>query len=142
MDAEQFRECLLVYGADLQQWPEAARQAGLEVLERSLACRALQEDHVQFEAVLRTRQLEAPRQDLEARIIAAAPRRERMAYPGLAELLSSCFRDLRLPAPMLTAVAVLIVGVVIGVWVPTEPAPTDSESAEVQTFLDSATEAL
>jgi len=41
----------------------------------------------------------------------------------------------------LTAAAVLIVGVVVGLWLPAE-GPTESESAEVQTFLDSATEAL
>ncbi len=142
MDAEQFRECLLIYGADLQRWPEAVRRAGLAALERSLACRALREDHLQFEAVLRTRDVEAPSPDLEARIIAAAPRRERIASPGLAEFLRSCFADLRLPAPALTTAAVLIVGVVIGLWLPTEPVPAESESAEVQAFLDSPAEAL
>jgi hypothetical protein len=142
MEAEQFGECLLLYGADLQRWPEAVRQAGLEALEGSLACRALKEDHLQFEAILRTRELEAPSPDLETRIIAAASRRERMASPGLAELLRSCFADLRLPAPVLTTAAVLIVGVVIGLWLPTQPVLADSESAEVQAFLDSPTEAL
>lgn|SRR5574341_106705 len=142
MDADKFREGLLLYGADLEQWPEGAREAGLEALDRSPACRALREDHVQFEALLRSKEPEAPRTDLEARIIAAARRRERAAYPGLAEFLSSCFADLRLPAPVLTAAAVLIVGIIIGLWLPTDLVPVESESAEAQLFLDSATEAL
>jgi hypothetical protein len=142
MDAERFRECLLFYGADVQRWPEAVRQAGLEALEQSVACRALNEDHVQFEAILRTRELEAPSPGLEARIIAAARRRERTAFPGLAEFLRSCFSDLRIPAPALTGAAVLIVGVVIGLWMPTEPVPPESESSEVQAFLNPPAEAL
>ena len=142
MDAEQFRECLLTHGADLQGWPEAVRRAGLEALERSFACRALKEDHAQFEATLRTREHEAPSPGLEARIIAAARRGERIASPGPAEFLRSCFADLRLPAPVLTVAAVLTLGVVIGLWLPTEPVLAESESAEVQAFLDSPAEAL
>jgi hypothetical protein len=142
MDADTFRECLLLYGADLAQWPEEERQAGLEALDRSLAYRALQEDQVQFEALLRSKEPQAPRADLEARIIAAARRRERAGYPGFAEFLSSCFADLRLPAPALTAAAVLIVGIMIGLWLPAAPVQTESESVEAQVFLDSATEAL
>ena len=142
METEQFRECLLIYGADLRRWPEPIRGAGLEALERSVACRALKEDHVQFEAILRTRQYEAPSPGLEARIIAAARPRARTASPGLVEFLRSCFSDLRIPAPVLTAAAVLIVGVVIGLWLPTEPVPAESESAEVQAFLEAPAETL
>jgi hypothetical protein len=140
MDAEQFRECLLLYGADLQRWPEALRRAGVAAVGRSPACRALEEDQAQFEALLKAREVDAPGQGLEARIIAAAPRRERRAPPGPADFLRVCFSDLRLPAPVLTATAVLILGLVIGAWLPTDPA--ESESAEVQAFLDSPAEAL
>jgi hypothetical protein len=142
MDAEQFREWLLIYGADLQRWPEDIRQAGLEALDQSLACRSLQEDHAQFETMLRSRGHEEPSPDLAVRIIVAARRRERRAYSGLVELLASCFADLRLPTPVVTAAAVLIVGFVIGLWLPSATIPVDSDSTEVQTFLDSATEAL
>jgi len=141
MDAEQFRECLLIHGADVQRWPEEIRRAGIEALDRSLECRSMQEECRQFEAILRSRAFEAPSPDLAFRIVSAAWRRERKASPGVIEFLAACFQDLRLPAPVLTAAAVLILGVVIGLLLPTEPVPADSESAEVQTFLD-ATEAL
>jgi hypothetical protein len=142
MDAERFRECLLVHGAELHRWPEDIRQSGLDAMERSLECRSLQDECRQFESILRSRVFEDPSQDLAVRIVSAARRTERRASPRVMEFLAACFQDLRLPAPVLTAAAVLIIGVVIGLLLPTEPLPADSESAEVQTFLDSATEAL
>lgn len=142
MDAERFRECLLIHGAEVHHWPESIRQEGLDAAERSSECRSLQEEHGQFEALLRSRSVEDPSPDLAVRIVSAARRTERRASPRVMEFLAACFRDLRLPAPVVTAAAVLIIGVVIGLLLPTEPVLADSESAEVQTFLDSATEAL
>jgi hypothetical protein len=142
MDAERFRECLLIHGAEVHHWPEDIRQEGLEALERSMQCRALQEEHVRFESILRARAFEDPSPGLALRIVGAARRREQRKSPRIMEFLAVCFQDLRLPAPVVTAVAVLIIGVVIGLLLPTEPVLADSESAEVQTFLDSATEAL
>jgi len=142
MHADRFRECLLLYGTDLEQWPAEARAAGWQALDQSSVCRALRDDHVQFEAVLRSSEPQAPRPGLEGRIIAAARRRERAGYPGLFEFLSSCSRDLRIPAPVLVAAAVLIIGIVIGLWMPSDPVLAESESAEAQLFSDSATEAL
>lgn len=142
MDAERFRECLLIHGAEVNLWPDDIRPAGLEAVARSLECRALQEEHRQFESILRSRTFEDPSPDLALRIVSAARRRERRTSPRVMEFVAACFRDLRLPAPVVTAAAVLIIGVVIGLLLPTEPVLADSESAEVQTFLDSATEAL
>ena len=142
MDAERFWECLLIHGAEVHQWPEDIWQAGLDAVERSLECRSLQEEYRQFEAFLRSRAFEDPSPDLAVRIVSAARGRERRTSPRVMEFLAACFQDLRLPAPVLTAAAVLIIGVVIGLLLPTEPVLADSESAEVQTFLDSATEAL
>lgn len=142
MDAERFRECLLIHGAEVHHWPEDIRQACLEALERSLECRSLQEEFRQFEAILRSRASEDPSPDLAIRIVSAARRRERRPSPGVMEFLAACFQELRVPAPVLTAAAVLILGIVIGLLLPTEPVLADSESAEVQTFLDSATETL
>lgn len=142
MDVERFREYVLLYGADLQRWPQEIRRAGIEALEQSAACRAMQEDHVQFETLLRTRTHAAPSPGLESRIIAAALRRERMEFPGLTTLLRSCFSDLRIPAPVLMTAAALFLGVGIGLWLPVDSAEVELESAEVQAFLDSPPEAL
>jgi hypothetical protein len=89
-----------------------------------------------------SRKVETPRPDFARRIIAAAHPRERSAFPGVMEFLASCFRDLRVPAPVATVTAVLLVGFVVGVLLPTESTQAESELVEAQTFLDSATEAL
>jgi hypothetical protein len=142
MDAEEFRESVLIYGADVHRWPDEIRHAGVEALARSIECRSLQQDYAQFEAALGSRAYEGPRPDLAHRIVAAARQRERSALPGMMEFLRSCFRDLRLPAPVLTVAAVLVVGVVVGLLLPAESSLVDSELVEAQTFLDSTTEAL
>jgi hypothetical protein len=142
MDAEQFREHVLIHGADVNRWPDEVRQGGVEALARSSECRALQEEYAQFEATLGSRAYEEPSPDFSRRIIAAARPRERRGFSGLAELLGSCFADLRLPAPVLTVAAVLIVGFVVGLLLPIEATKADTESADAQTFLDSATEVL
>jgi hypothetical protein len=142
MNAEQFREAVLIYGADVHRWPDEICQAGVEALARSLECRSLQQDYAQFEASLASRAYEEPSPDLARRIVAAARRRERIAWPGLREFLASCFKDLRVPVPVVSVTAVLIVGFVVGLLMPTESPSADSELAEAQTFLDSATEAL
>lgn len=141
MDAERFRECLLIHGAEVSQWPDDVRPAGLEAVARSLECRSLQEECRQFESILQSRGFEDPSPDLAVRIVAAA-RRERRGSPRVMEFLAACFLDLRVPVPVVTAAAVLIIGVMIGLLLPSEPVLADSESGEVQTFLDSATEAL
>lgn len=142
MDAERFREYLLIYGAGVHRWPEEVRLAGVEAVERSSECRSLQEEHARFEATLSSRAYEEPSPDLARRIVSAARRRERNASTGIIEFLVSCFRDLRVPAPVLTTAAVLILGVVLGLLLPTESVLADPESSDVQSFLDSATEAL
>jgi len=140
MDAEQFRERLLVHGADVHRWPEEIRQAGFEALERSVKCRLLQEGHAQFEAVLRARRYEEPSPDLAHRIIAAALRRERKPSLGIAAFLATCFADFRLPRPVFTAVAVLIIGFTIVFLLFPELGLVEQEQTDLQEFLYAARE--
>jgi hypothetical protein len=69
---EEFKEKLLVYGADVHKWPRGEREAVLEALETSPELRALLAEEDRFEQVLRTRKYEEPSSDLAERIIAAA----------------------------------------------------------------------
>jgi hypothetical protein len=142
MDTERFREYLLIHGAGVHRWPEDVRQAGAEAVERSSECRSLQEEYARFEAALSARVYEEPSPDLARRIVSAARRRERNVSIGIIEFLVSCFRDLRVPAPVFTTAAVLVLGVVLGLWLPAESVVADPESSEAQTFLDSAMEGL
>lgn len=142
MNAEQFRECVLFHGADVHRWPDEIRRDGVEALARSIECRSLRDEYAQLEAALGLRSYEEPGTDFARRIISAARPRERRGLRGLTGVLASCFAELRLPAPVLTVAAVLIVGVVVGLLLPAESTLADSEVAESQTFLDSGTEAL
>ncbi len=142
MNAEQFREAVLIHGSDVHRWPEEIRQTGLDALACSLECRSLRDDYSRLEMVMASRTLEAPRPDFSRRIIAAARPRERRGFRGLAELVASYFDDLRLPAPVVTVTAVLVMGFVVGLLLPAESTLAESEVADVQTFLDSETEAL
>ncbi|HET8760593.1 MAG TPA: hypothetical protein VFN94_05975 [Nitrospiria bacterium] len=142
MNAEQFREALLIHGADVHRWPDEIRGRGVEALTRSIECRSLHEEYARFEAALASRASEAPSADFAGRIISAARPRQRRGFRGLTELLASCFADLRLPAPVLTVAAVLIVGLVVGLLLPAESPRGDSEATETLAFLDSTSEAL
>jgi hypothetical protein len=142
MNAERFKECVLVYGADVYRWPGELRQAGLEALERSVECRTLHEEYSRFEQVLGSPPYEEPSPDLAARIIAAARRHERKALPTLSELLAGLFADLRLPQPALTVVAALIIGFTIGFLLPAGPSIADPEQTDARAFLDSGGEVL
>ncbi|MEN8264810.1 MAG: hypothetical protein ABFR82_15260 [Nitrospirota bacterium] len=45
MDIKQFSENLMLYGADVHQWPEDIRQAGLDALEKFPDLQKLSADH-------------------------------------------------------------------------------------------------
>ncbi len=140
MDGERFREYLLVYGADVQRWPEAIREAGLAALEQGGEYRSFQADHAQFEAVLSARRYEEPSPDLEQRIIAAARRREREAPLSLSAFLATCLAEIRFPQPVLTAVAVLIVGFVLGFLLPAGLGLVEPGQTDFQEFLYASSE--
>jgi hypothetical protein len=142
MDDKQFREAVLIYGADVRRWPDDLRHAGLDALASSLDCRSFRDEHARFETVLASRALEAPRADFARRIIAAARPRERKGFRGLVELVASYFADLRVPAPVVTVTAVLVVGFVVGLLLPAESTLAESDVAEAQMFFDAETEAL
>jgi hypothetical protein len=53
--SDEFRENLLLHGADLRQWPEEARKAGLEWMRESVEPRRLLAEEERFEEILRER---------------------------------------------------------------------------------------
>jgi len=140
MDIAQFEEHLLVHGADVHRWPDDIRRPGLEALERSEECRSLRDDYLHYEMVLKDRRYEGPSVDLADRIISAASRRKQSTVLSLGEILTKCFVEFRLPQPVVTAAAVLMIGFVIGFMLPERLDLDASGQTDLQEFLYAAVE--
>jgi hypothetical protein len=140
MDPEQFKENLLVYGANVHQWPEDIRQAGLEALETSSELQALLAEEERFEGVLTTRRYEEPSRDLAQRIVSASQPKRKKRWPSLVGFFSELVWEFSLPKPALTAVSVslvfvLILGFVIGFSNPIGSLSTEQGQTDLQEFL-------
>ena len=57
---EQFKENLLMYGADVRCWPKDIRSSGLKAIDSSPDLLKLVEEEERFEWVLRTRKYDEP----------------------------------------------------------------------------------
>ena len=136
MDAKQFEKYLLVYGADVHQWPEGIRGTALEALAGSSELQALQADHEGFERVLTGRTYQGPRGTLAQRIISASLQDRNGAF--FSELLAGF--SLRRWA--LIAIAVLIIGFIIGLVNPIGSLVAEETQTNLQEFLYYEGEAL
>jgi hypothetical protein len=116
---EQFKEKLLMYGADVRCWPKDIRSSGLKALDSSPELQKLVEDEERFEGILKTRKYEEPSRDLAERIAGAALPRKKKAQRNLGVFFSEVLREFSLSRRALTAVSVsliftLIIGFTIG----------------------------
>jgi hypothetical protein len=140
MNPKTFKKNILIYGSDVHGWPESIREAGLKALARSAELQAVlaQENH--FESLLRTRKLEAPRDDLAERIVSASRQRHKKSRSGLGAFLSEVLWQFSLPKRALTAVSVtlvlaLIVGFAIGFSAPAGTQSAEQYQASLEDFL-------
>lgn len=135
---KKFKENLLLYGANVNHWPEELRQAGLEALESSSEIKALLAEHEHFERVLRARSYETPSNNLAQRIISSL-QQEQKASRSLGSFLSALLNEVRFPKPALTALSIvmilLVIGFVIGFLNPSESVLTGHEDTSLQAFL-------
>jgi hypothetical protein len=136
MDGKEFKRYLLVYGADVHQWPQEIRGAALEALADSSELQALQADYEGFERALKGRSYQEPRGTLAQRIISASLRDRNGAF--LSELLAGF--SLRRWA--LIAIAVLIIGFIIGLVNPLGSLVAEETQTNLQEFLYYEGEAL
>jgi hypothetical protein len=140
MDMEQFKENLLLYGANVHHWPEEIRQAGLEAIESSSKMQALVAEHEDFERVLRARSYEEPDRNLAQRIISASLQQKQKALLSPGSLISALLNELLLPKPVLTALSivmilVLVIGFAIGFSNSSGSVMTNQEETNLQAFL-------
>jgi hypothetical protein len=142
MDTKEFQENLLVYGADLDQWPEEGRLRGMESLKNSSELQELLREQEEFEKLLKARRYEEPSGNFAERIIAATLLHQKeKTLSGFRSFFSRLLvEEFRLPKPVLAAVSismvtVLLVGFVIGFLNPTGSLMTEQEQTSLQEFL-------
>jgi hypothetical protein len=141
MNPIQFKENLLMYGADLYRWPEKIRQAGVESLQNSSELQALLAEQEQFERVLKTRKYEEPSINLVQRIVSLSLHQDKKLPFNLGLFLSKLFgNEFYLPKPALIVVSILAIialltGFLIGFSNPSGQVLTDQRQANLQEFL-------
>lgn len=135
VDVKEFKKNLLLYGADVHQWPAEIRQAALEALEISSELQALLTDQEHFERVLKSRKYEEPRSDLAGRIISASLHQEKRASLTIGAFFSELFAGFNLRRWALTVIAVLIIGLAIGFSNPMGSLLAEEDQTNLQEFL-------
>jgi hypothetical protein len=141
MNFEQFREQLLMYGADVHNWPKDIRSTGLKALDSSPELQKLVEDEERFEVVLKTRKYEEPSRDLAERIAGAALPRKKKAQRNLGVFFSEILREFSLSRRALAAVSVsliftLIIGFTIGFSNPSGYVSAEQYETNLEDFLN------
>lgn len=141
MDPRQLKENLLLYGADLYQWPEEIRREGVELLQKFPGLQALLAEYEQFERVLKTRKYEEPSDNLGQRIVSFSLNQDKKSPFSLGLFLSRLFADeFYLPKPALIVVCILMIsalmiGFLIGFSSSTGTTLTEQRQANLQEFL-------
>jgi len=142
MDGKQFKKYLLVYGADVHQWPEEIRGTALEALADSSELQALKADHEDFESVLTSRSYQEPRGTLTQRIISSSLQDRRRASLSHGAFFPELLAGFSLRRWALIAIAVLIIGFIIGLVNPIGSLVAEETQTDLQEFLYYEGEAL
>ena len=109
MDLREFKEYLLLHGAELDQWPEEIRQQSWDSLQNSSELRELLEEQERFEKVLKGRKYEEPDKHLAQRIVSFSLSGNIRSRFSLGIALRRLYVDeFYLPKPVFIAVSVLV----------------------------------
>jgi len=141
MDFEQFKENLLMYGADVRCWPNDIRSSALKSLESSPELQKLVEDEKRFEGVLITRKYEEPSRDLAGRIVAAALPKKKKTPRNFGVFISDVLSEFSLSRRAFAAVSVsliftLIIGFTIGYSNPSGNVSAEQYETHLEDFLN------
>lgn len=141
INVEEFKEKLLMYGADVRNWPKDIRSSGLKALDSSPELQKLVGDEERFEGLLKTRKYEEPSRDLAERIVAAALPKKKKAQRILGVFFSEVLREFSLSRRALTAVSVsliftLIIGFTIGFSNPSGYTSVEQYETNLEDFLN------
>ena len=141
MNFEQFKEKLLMYGADVRCWPIDIRSLALKALESSPELQKLVEDEKRFEEVLNTRKFEEPSKDLAGRIVAAALPKKKKEQRNFGVFISDVLSEFSLSRRAFAAVSVsliftLIIGFTIGYSNPSGYTSAEQYETHLEDFLN------
>ena len=141
MNFEQFKENLLIYGADVRCWPKDIISSGVKALDSSPELQKLVEDEKRFEGVLKTRKYEEPSKDLAGRIVAAVLPRKKKVKRNLGVFFSEVLSEFSLSRRAFAAVSVsliftLIIGFTIGYSSPSRYASAEQYETNLEDFLN------
>lgn len=139
MDKKQFKEYLLLYGAEIHSWPEEIMRSGLEALEKSPDFKILLKEHEHFESILNTRTYEKPSNHFTERIISTSLHKKQKSFT-LSSFVSALMNEFRFPKPALTTLSalmilLLIIGFIIGFLNPLGSVSTSNDETSLQAFL-------
>ena len=141
MNFEQFKEKLLMYGADVRCWPKDISSSALKALDGSPELQKLVEDEKRFEGVLNTRKYEEPSRDLAARIVSAALPRKQKVQRNFGVFFSEVLSEFSLSRRAFAAVSVsliftLIIVFTIGYSNPSGYASAEQYETHLEDFLN------
>jgi hypothetical protein len=141
MNFEQFKEKLLMYGADVRCWPKDISSSALKALDSSPELRKLVEDEKRFEGILKTRKYEDPSRDLAGRIVAAALPKKKIAQRNFGVFFSEILSEFSLSRRSFAAISVsliftLIIGFTIGYSNPSGSVFTEQYETHLEDFLN------
>jgi hypothetical protein len=137
MDKREFKEFLMLYGADISQWPDGLNDEARALLKGGgvveVELRALVEEEASFETLLGERSFEEPSDYLAGRIIAhtqeSAPVQER-------GLLGWIFAEFFTPRAAIALALTLVIGFVAGYMTPKLSGPLDQLALEDEIMLE------
>ena len=140
MNFEQFEKNLLMYGADVRNWPKDIRSSALNALS-SPELQKLVDYEERFEGVLNTRKFEEPSKDLAGRIVAAALPKKKKAQRKFGMFFSDILSEFSLSRRAFAAVSVslvfiLIIGFTIGYSNPSGYTSAEQYETHLEDFLN------
>jgi len=141
MNFEQFKEKLLMYGADIRCWPKDISSSALKALDSSPELKKLVEDEKRFEGVLKTRKYEEPSRDLAGRIVAASLPKKKKTQRNFGVFFSEILSEFSLSRRTFAAISVsliftLIIGFTIGYSNPSGYVSTEQYETHLEDFLN------
>ena len=127
MDRKEFKEALMLYGADLSAWPDELSKEGAALLgagnEAANELSALVEEEGKFETLLTRRSFKEPGDYLATRIIACAEESatEEVEPDEAKGLLGGFFSEFFAPRAAIALALTLIIGFMAGYMAPEVP---------------------
>jgi len=127
MTEKEFKQCLLLYGAELENWPQEIAAEARRMQHLAPYSNLMIEQRYFDEMLLNNRPFEAASSNLAYRIINAAAVVRRAPDVTLTEWLQE-FLAFILPKPAFALATVLTLGIVIGFAIPALPPGGDTLS--------------